>query len=129
MTNEDFEILVNKAMDRSHKLLFTKGQEYTTTDNDRLGQFQRVAVLQNTNPAEALMGMLSKHLTSVADMVKDPTSYNFEKWYEKLDDIRNYTFLLEGVVKDIATNKCKDNIEEQLTTPNVVKALRSHENG
>lgn len=107
MQYEDFSDLVNEAIKRSNALLITKGSEYTM-NNDRLGQFTAAAALQSINPAEALMGMLAKHLTSVADMVKNPTSYNFEKWYEKLDDIRNYTLLLEGVVKDMAVGKGKE---------------------
>ena len=101
MQYEDFQDLINEAIKRSNALLLRKGNEYTM-EGDRLGQFTAAAHLQSITPSEALFGMLAKHLTSVADMVKSPTLYGFEKWYEKLDDIRNYTLLLEGVVKDMA---------------------------
>jgi len=99
MTNEEFMIEVEKAYLRSKKLLIRKEKEYG--GEDRLEQFYRVAMLNKVCATEALWGQTTKHVTSIADMVKDPTSYNLRKWREKLNDLRNYTFLLDALLLDM----------------------------
>jgi len=100
MNNEQFMIEVDKAFARSKQLLMKKEEEYSE-GADRLDQFYKVAFLNTVSPAEALWGMASKHVTSVASMVKDPKMYNMKKWREKLNDLRNYTFLLEALLIDL----------------------------
>ena len=100
MTNEEFMIEVEKAFLRSKKLLIRKEREYGG-EEDRLEQFYRVAMLNGNCATEALWGQTTKHITSIADMVKDPTTYNLRKWREKLTDLRNYTFLLDALLVDI----------------------------
>ena len=100
MTNEEFMIEVEKSHLRSKKLLMKKEKEYSS-GRDRLEQFHRAASAQNINPCEALLGMAMKHVTSIADMCKRPTLYNLRKWNEKLTDLRNYTILLDALVRDI----------------------------
>lgn len=100
MTNEQFMIEVDKSFARSKQLLIRKEKEYSE-GVDRLDQFHKVAFLNTVSPTEALWGMASKHVTSVADMVKDPVSYNLKIWREKLTDLRNYTFLLDALLIDL----------------------------
>jgi len=100
MTPEDFNIEVENACNRSKRLLIKKASEYSQ-GFDRLDQFKKIAYLNSHSPAEALWGMASKHVTSVADMCKDPKAYNLRKWREKLTDLRNYTILLDALLIDL----------------------------
>lgn len=101
MKEIDFIEVVSLARVRSIEILRKKGSEYTTSDGDRLGQFFEAGNLSDTNAARALVGMMAKHYSSIVDMAKHPTSYNLKTWREKLDDLRNYTLLLEGVLIDM----------------------------
>ena len=47
------------------------------------------------------MGMATKHFTSMADMVKNPLDYSLKEWNERITDLRNYTFLLDALVRDL----------------------------
>lgn len=100
MTNEEFQIEVERSYLRSKFLLSKKETEYSE-GTDRLDQFKKLAELNSEPSTRALWGMASKHITSIATMVKDPTLYNLKKWREKLTDLRNYTFLLDALLIDL----------------------------
>ena len=100
MTNDQFLIEVENSHNRSKKVLIKKEKEYSP-GADRLDQFYRAATLQRTNPCSALFGMAIKHITSIADMCKDPTLYNLKTWDEKIGDLRNYTYLLDALLRDM----------------------------
>ena len=101
MDEQKFMNIAGRATARSFKILESKGKEYTTEDGDRLGQFKVASGISGSNEAEALLGMMNKHYSSVVDMAKHPKMHNLETWREKLDDIRNYTLLFEGVLIDM----------------------------
>lgn len=101
MTTEEFSIEVEKSFLRSKSLLIKKGTEYSQ-DGDRLGQFHRAGASQGLPATQALWGMATKHITSIADMVKDPTLYTLKQFNSKITDLRNYTFLLDALLRDLA---------------------------
>ena len=101
MTNEEFNIQVEKSFLRSKNVLLKKGKEYSTEGGDRLEQFYRAGSAQGTTPTSALVGMVTKHFTSIADMAKRPHDYSLKQWHEKTVDIRNYTLLLEALLIDM----------------------------
>jgi len=97
------ELFMNEVKDsclRSERVLLKKGDEYSG-DKDRLEQFHRAGAAQNINPAQALIGMAAKHFTSICDMSKNPTRYSLKHWREKTTDLRNYTLLLDALLKDL----------------------------
>lgn len=100
MTNEEFLRCMKESVIRSERTLAKKEQEYSG-GKDRLDQFKRAGAVQDITPTEALVGMMTKHFTSVADMAKDPEEYTIQQWNEKLGDLRNYTFLLDALVRDV----------------------------
>ena len=99
MTNEQFQIEVEKAFLRSKQLLNKKEKEYSE-GKDRLDQFKKASILNNEPATRSLWGMATKHVTSLADMVKNPTMYSSKIWREKVTDLRNYTFLLDALLVD-----------------------------
>ncbi len=100
MEKELFEIEVEKSFLRSKRILIKKEKEYAM-GQDRLDQFYRIAIVNNVWATEALLGMAMKHVTSIADMSKDPKMYSLRKWREKVTDLRNYTFLLDALLIDL----------------------------
>lgn len=106
MTNEQFQIELEKAFLRSKQVLNKKEKEYSE-GKDRLDQFKLASGLNNEPATRSLWGMATKHITSLSVMVKDPTVYNIEIWREKLTDLRNYTFLLETLLIDLLSD-CDD---------------------
>jgi hypothetical protein len=103
MTNEEFNLEVERAFNRSKRVLIKKGEEYTS-DNDRLSQFRRAAAVLETTAPEALIGMAVKHFTSIIDMSHNPHSYSRKEWNDKLIDLRNYTFLLDALLTEIGVD-------------------------
>jgi len=101
MDQLDFEMEFDKSVMRSKRTLISKAKEYAAKNPDRLNQFYRAAKVQEVNPAEALIGMATKHYTSICDMAKAPGDYNLRQWNEKLGDLRNYTFLLDALIRDM----------------------------
>lgn len=100
MNNTEFMIEVENSHNRSKRVLLKKEKEYAE-EEDRLDQFYRVGTLNNVYPTEALFGMASKHVTSIADMVKVPHIHSLKKWNKKLTDLRNYTLLLDALLRDM----------------------------
>lgn len=100
MNNTEFMIEVENSHNRSKRLLIRKAAEYSG-DEDRLEQFYRAGCAQMIPATSALMGMVTKHFTSIADMAKSPLDHSLKKWNEKLTDLRNYTYLLDALVRDL----------------------------
>ena len=101
MDNQTFMIEVENSHNRSKKVLLKKEKEYNMESTNRLNQFYRAGSIQNINPCEALVGMATKHFTSIVDMCKNPSDHLIEEWDEKLTDLRNYTYLLDALVRDM----------------------------
>lgn len=101
MKQETFDLLVMEENKKSEAILSAKAKEYAESGGDRLVNFKQCAGARGVNPAEALAGMLVKHFVSVLDMCKNPLNYSDDKWDEKLVDVRNYTYLLKGVITDM----------------------------
>lgn len=99
MTHEAFENIMRGQLDKCKNLLSAKGKEYSPSA-DRLLAFKRAAALQGETPAQALCGMLAKHVISVYDMCMSGNQFSMEKWDEKITDSINYLLLLTAVVRE-----------------------------
>ena len=93
MNVERFNKLVEENLNLICHVLINKTAEYNL-DKDRLSVFKRAGALQNETAEEALLGMLTKHIISIYDMVKTGNEYNLNKWQEKCIDACNYLLLL-----------------------------------
>lgn len=81
MNQKEFNEVIIRQTDRCKSMLVAKGAEYApravkNTAVDRLAHFKKAAVVLNTTPRAALMGMLSKHLISVSDMCMGEQQYS-----------------------------------------------------
>lgn len=101
MTHEAFNKIVKEQLKRCESVLIGKGEEYAPDKTvDRLAHFKKAAVLIEGTSKEALLGMLSKHLVSISDMVTDGKKYPKERWLEKISDNMNYLLLLLALVEE-----------------------------
>lgn len=112
MNGQDFNTLLEERMNKIRATLASKASEYAS-DKDRLHNFKRAAALRRKSPAEALVGMVTKQIVSVLDMVdaiEDGYQRNmlkrpceqFPPEYidEKIGDVINYMILLEAILKE-----------------------------
>ena len=101
MTREEFEAKAVNRMTGIANLLGSKGREYAR--EDAFSNFTKAAALQGCSKDRALLGMLTKHFVSVADVVKDidagtASPYKLhELLKEKTGDIVAYCLLLEAM--------------------------------
>lgn len=100
MNRKEFEAIMREQFGLCEKLMLRKSDEYTEGSEDKLIAFRRAAALLDTTPQDALIGMLTKHLVSVADMCKSGKDYPAEQWDEKITDTINYMLLLRAIVTE-----------------------------
>lgn len=105
MNQKEFNEVIIRQTDRCKSMLVAKGAEYApraakNTAEDRVTHFKKAAVVLNTTPRAALMGMLSKHLISVSDMCMGEQQYSKEQWDEKITDSINYFLILCAIVEE-----------------------------
>src|SRR3989304_2832136 len=102
MTNTEFKNLLNKMKDRLDSLCENKGLEYAN-QSDRLSNFKRAAALEKCQPEQALLGMVTKQIVSIYDMV-DKLCENFaypnSVTMEKTGDIIVYMILLQALFEE-----------------------------
>ena len=99
MNSKQFEDILSKRLDSIKNTLSSKSKEYASFD-DRLYNFKRAAQLQNVTPQAALLGMMTKHLVSVLDLIEGKSTPSISIIDEKIGDTINYFILLEAVLKE-----------------------------
>jgi hypothetical protein len=101
MKTEDFNILVNRRVAKTKKVLVVKGAEYTTSDDERFQAFIDGAEVNRCTPAMYAFALVTKHFLSLRDFVifreGDITPKIID---DKLGDIIVYMHLLEGILSE-----------------------------
>lgn len=107
MTIDDFNQTIDAQLKICHNLLINKGNEYSF-NSDRLKAFKTGAALQNITQKQCLLGMLTKHIISIYDMVSTNKHFNINKWTEKISDAINYLLILKSMLveEEYEKNKC-----------------------
>jgi hypothetical protein len=104
MTQEAFATVVDEQIRYCKDLLGLKGEEYDTSNNDRLHAFKSAAVIQHESQKQALSGMMAKHTVSIYDMCNEDTVFSKEKWIEKITDSINYLLILRAIIEEEENN-------------------------
>lgn len=94
-TNEMLSNVQNR-FDHLMVRLRAKNAEYSR--EDALSNFKCSGAAQKCSPERALLGMVTKHWTSVVDMVHDASlgiRHSSDAWFEKTGDIAVYMMLLQ----------------------------------
>ncbi len=103
MTTEEFMELARKRTEKCLSLLEGKKNVEYTRNNDKLHNLKAAAKMIGTSPERALLGMWSKHLVSIVDIVNDLDKGTLPEeaiLAEKITDSINYLLLLEGLLAE-----------------------------
>lgn len=102
MKSDRFEKLAEARFEKCLEVLNRKSEEYMRND-DKLHNFKRAGQLLGVIPEEALLGMATKHIVSIIDMVRDVSEgrkVTQDLVDEKIGDVINYMVLLEGLLTE-----------------------------
>lgn len=106
MLNETFKKIVEERIISIRKTLSIKGEEYAS-EEDRLHNFKKAALITGCKAEEALIGMQAKHIVSILDLIDIIANLNEEEEeidvskeyiFEKIGDTINYFILLEALL-------------------------------
>ncbi len=102
MRSAEFDAVVERRLELIKKILLTKRAEYAPDGGDRLHNFARASEMLRCTKEKALIGMWTKHIVSLLDIVdnvetKEPSRELIE---EKIGDAINYLILLEAMLKE-----------------------------
>jgi len=116
MNQKQFDKVLDRRIELIKEVLSSKGAEYST-GKDKCHNFRRAGEMLRTTPEKALVGMWSKHLISIFDIVDkienenlkiglnfilNPLKVKISKALieEKIGDAINYLILLEALLKE-----------------------------
>lgn len=102
MNNDTFDKIVTERTQKIKDILASKAEEYAS-DTDRLHNFKAGAAMFQCTPERHCAYLMSKHLISIFDMVRDIDMgilASRAQWEEKLGDAINYLILLEALVRE-----------------------------
>jgi len=114
MNVEEFNKHLNHRIKLIRQVLDSKNKEYAS-DVDKLHNFKRAGDMLRQTPEKALIGMWSKHIISILDIVDKieldnqsvgliftahPNSITIDMIEEKIGDAINYLILLEALLKE-----------------------------
>jgi hypothetical protein len=129
MNQEFFDQVLERRIGLIREVLASKRKEYAM-GGDRLHNFNRAAAMLGISREKALVGMWSKHIVSILDIVDNfgedckPTKEMVE---EKIGDAINYLVLLEAMLKsDIADGRFGSGTEKK---PDVLDEVCGECNG
>jgi hypothetical protein len=101
MLEKDFVEMLEQMEVEEHKIMSTKGMEYTAGDlaTDRLSNFYRLGKELDVDPKLVLWIYLKKHLDSIVCFIKQNKVYSSESIEGRIHDARNYLVLLNGIIQ------------------------------
>lgn len=99
MDRATFDAIVAEARRRQDALLAAKGKDYTRGDADRLTNFKRIARDVGITPLQAWAVYAGKHYDAIMTFIKTGRAES-EDIFGRLDDLANYLYLLEGLLRE-----------------------------
>lgn len=101
MLKKEFDKLLDEQFEIIKNVLSSKNKEYASKV-DKLHNFKRAGKMLECSPEQALIGMLTKHIISILDIVdkiEKEKEYPTEKILnEKITDSINYLILLKALI-------------------------------
>lgn len=98
---ELFKAMIKEEMD----LLNKKGAEYAS-DSDALDNFKRQGEELGLNPLQVLSVLMNKHYRSIQSYIrKGEKTVSNEPIEGRIQDLRNYSFLMLCLLEDIKQEK------------------------
>lgn len=100
MTAAEFDDILEERIGKTRAVLASKAVGYASAA-DRLHNFKRSAAFTGETAAQVCVGFMTKHLTSLLDIVDAAAAgarVNQETLDEKIGDAVNYLVLLEAIL-------------------------------
>ena len=108
MNAKRFDEILHETVNSTVATLASKAKEYAKSD--RLYNFKRAAGIQETTPEKALLGMWSKHLVSILDLIEGTLPATEAILNEKIGDTINYLILLKALLIEQHIPTCNGSI-------------------
>lgn len=100
---ENFDAVVENRLAKVRAMLVKKNKEYAPTGSSRFHNFYRASRMLGCSAEKSLLGMWSKHLVSVLDIIDNIEKCQYPSaplLEEKITDTIAYAILLEGLIKE-----------------------------
>lgn len=103
-TQEDFDRLISELWQGSGALLKSKGAEYASNE-ERLGNFKRIATASGVSPERVAFIFLQKHVDSIGQSLDMPLTFEWETdsgregLKQRVADAMNYLLLLSACLE------------------------------
>jgi len=100
MKVKDFIKWAESVQEEENRIMLTKGEEYTVSDEDKFKNFKSIADRMKSAPEEVAMVYLLKHMDSIRNYVLHGTESSDEPIMGRIMDARNYLLLLGGIIEE-----------------------------
>ena len=100
MKVKDFIKWAESVQEEENRIMLTKGEEYTVSDEDKFKNFKSIAERMGCKPEEVAMVYLLKHMDSIRNYVLSGVEASDEPIMGRIMDARNYLLLLGGIISE-----------------------------
>jgi hypothetical protein len=131
MKKADFQKLLDEEFEQLRKLVATKGEEYTRSD-DQLDNFKRRAEEGSLHPEQVWLVFAGKHYDAICSWIRrEGQVLSDESIESRIRDLQVFLYLLQALVRERSPAPLGLDPEEEITgagrssTWGAVKAARS----
>jgi len=96
----DFIKWAESVQKEENRIMLTKGEEYTVSDEDKFKNFKSIADRMKSTPEEIALVYLLKHIDSIRNYVLHGKESSDEPITGRIMDARNYLLLLGGIIAE-----------------------------
>ena len=101
----DFIKWAESVQKEENRIMLTKGQEYTVSDEDKFNNFKSIAERIKIEPQKVTLIYLLKHMDSIRNYVLSGVESSDEPIMGRIMDARNYLLLLGGMIEETMDSK------------------------
>ena len=110
MTHEHFRNQIDFIRGSSLDVLLQRNDNYAKGSDDALHNFKAGADIDDSTPAQAAWGYMTKHLVALRDKIKRNDFSDLADLQEKCTDIINYTAIIFAIGVEENQKYCKKGI-------------------
>ena len=100
LTGQEFLDHIEAHIEGVLATLKAKNKGYAN-DSNPFHNFLVASELEGILPEQALRGMMTKHVVSIYDMLRDPYRFTMPQWREKIGDNIAYLLILETMLSTV----------------------------
>jgi len=101
----DFIKWAESVQAEENRIMLTKGEEYTVSDEDKFRNFKSIAERVDIEPKKVALTYLLKHFDSIRNFVLHGKEASDEPIMGRIMDARNYLLLLGGMIEEEMVSK------------------------